>query len=1122
MSSEPNNDDDFIFEPLPPISKAIGGGAPVGDGTPQEQPLAPPAGAVFSGVFDLGFAGTAAEPAQELLNSAARVAMQIEQQINDCVLRIFAGQRVTQAKCRAVISDCVRSKLNVVRDLCDNEQNCIAREMHRLMSVAWQTAAQFGCSDAPETEPLPPIGPPTFQEPPIAPQPIPPIQPPPTERPPIGPPTFPPRPPRDDRPFPPRLIQPKPPRDDKPFPPRPIIPPPVTPPIGVEPPFPQCPPDSPLECWLGLPPAPPRIVPLAPGCELTYTVLRQGNTIHIIGPRQFGNQCLNGNQWIAGAHKIFDKIGVPANARQCSVTPNPAHPSSALSCVGFHSPVQPPPPPLPPQPPGAPPTQCPVCCCCPCECPEKKPPEEKPEPEPPEEKPEGEFCCWRSLSGACYVIRVDQNPHGSADTLIACYPTQSEAQAKCDEVCAPPEPPPPPPPPGAPLATTIDWCDPNIFATAIATQLPRGLGPLGTLLHALNAPVGGPTTLQQVLSLLVALIPGASAATFPVKALQWLTERADYIDKRIGELLCVDPRLFPLHAARGLINFISKYVAENFSEIVRPLDHWSQFLCPTEIPDPTQATSAYLANAINAQQLETWVRANGFCYDPWKSVVQAQRSKPVPIELREMRRREIISPQQYDDMMRQLGYLEPTVRDKLWQITNVIPPYTDLVRMMVRDAADEALVTQFGMDTDFGLKYAGQLKTWFEHQGIPEKAAQFLWRAHWSIPSPTQLYTMFHRLARLPAGDPKRVTIQEVETALKQQDILPFWIPKLLEISFLPINRSDATQAFIHGVMNEAELKESYQQNGYNEQSADRMVAKTYQQRIRRYWRNPPVRAFIQGGLSEDDTRAALQFEGLDEASQDIVINRSRLLRQAALRRKCIDAIRKRFFAGEFDGAGAISEMINFGVDNLTALEFREFWECELKTKGKHFSASTLCGMLERGLITQLDFIARARRLGWSQDDSIILASDCLARINIRATKAAELAARRAESEARRNASQLKAALRETAAAQKREAQIIEAARKAAERREDMILRASERMANKIESTVADQVPIAKAIWQALRSNNRLMIDDALQAVVRAAEIFKPDGGFTWAELAEDYAMGTEEIEGQTNGTVME
>src|SRR4030095_10770556 len=113
-----------------------------------------------------------------------------------------------------------------------------------------------------------------------------------------------------------------------------------------------------------------------------------------------------------------------------------------------------------------------------------------------------------------------------------------------------------------------------------------------------------------------------------------------------------------------------------------------------------------------------------------------------------------------------------------------------------------------------------KLKDWAEFQGLTPDMMKYVFRAHWTIPSPGQLFTFYQRLRDNPKFGGRDKLLEQVKNALIQQDILPFWHDHFLAVSFHPLGRVDIRRAFNNGTLKDDELVPAYRQLGYSD--ADR------------------------------------------------------------------------------------------------------------------------------------------------------------------------------------------------------------------------------------------------------------------------------------------------------------
>lgn len=267
-----------------------------------------------------------------------------------------------------------------------------------------------------------------------------------------------------------------------------------------------------------------------------------------------------------------------------------------------------------------------------------------------------------------------------------------------------------------------------------------------------------------------------------------------------------------------------KNTAVDFSEFTLPYRYAMHAACRNVQLTPDQAMSAYLANGLSLEGLDAHWTIAGYCPEALPPIIQAQKAKAIPLQLAVARRRELIEPAEYHKGMRQLGYLDERGSELIFDLTEQVPPLTDILRFMVRDADDEGLVNQLHMDDYFDEKYRDQLKKWSTDQGIPEKVARYAWRAHWSIPAPGQLFEFWHRLRKNPEFGGQDKLWEDIKAALIQQDILPYWHKHFEAVSFRPLGRVDIRRAFNIGALSEDDLGPAYTQLGYSDETVEKLT----------------------------------------------------------------------------------------------------------------------------------------------------------------------------------------------------------------------------------------------------------------------------------------------------------
>lgn len=370
-------------------------------------------------------------------------------------------------------------------------------------------------------------------------------------------------------------------------------------------------------------------------------------------------------------------------------------------------------------------------------------------------------------------------------------------------------------------------------------------------------------------------------------------------------------------------------------------------------------------------------------------------------------RREIVPRAYSEQLVRGAGWRDPVQVDVFRSLMSFIPPYSDVIRMMVHDVEDPTVVSDYELDTDFGKKYAGQLQKWGEHQGIPTNAALYMWRSHWNYPSDTQTYQFLHRLR---IDRPERVewekdnpqeawetpyqyrqrgpiafTVEDAKRLLSVNDMAPTFIGAEIAISYNPITRTDAIRAFEIGVYDEAQLKWNFIFNGYNDNDAQSLVEFEREQKSRRVANATGVMTirkivkFYKGGaINRGRAEVLLRPLMTNPVDRQTILDRSDEEMTAETRTMRIANIRKRFLVGETNAQQVTQSLLDTGLDQFTADELASKWVFELANRRREPTAAMLCKWYNHGLIADADYILRLQRIGYSFDDSSRIARICI------------------------------------------------------------------------------------------------------------------------------------------------
>jgi hypothetical protein len=488
-----------------------------------------------------------------------------------------------------------------------------------------------------------------------------------------------------------------------------------------------------------------------------------------------------------------------------------------------------------------------------------------------EEEPDGEFRGWcNTETKQVLVLKKDDPAPGPEWQPGPLSKTESVALANIQALCReeekepwnPPEPPAPGPvnsgSVGCNLAAYTSGQAANILnVAAVAANMASGSAQAHDAVSRLG--IEGFNS-GNIGSIVFGLVRSATGSD-PILA-QDLTP---LIARSFG---CQSESFTETFKAVASISQASKYLGVDASPYLTQHFYTMNAACRMGMLSADSAMAAFLANAFDYGSLDSHFAINGVCKPAMDWQLQASKSKMIPLQLAVARRRKLITEERYARGMRELGYIDESVPETLFKLTEQVPPMSDIIRYMVRDADDTAVVEKFGMDEGFTEKYGAKLREWSESQGISEDQARYSWRSHWHLPPPGALFQFYHRLRNNPQFGPPDKLLEEIKTALIQDDMLPRWIPHYLAVSFRPMRLVDIRRSFQIGSLKDNELLAKYQDLGYSDDTSQQMVDFTIRLRDRAVSNEKPVKLWLSGAITRGRAVEMLSADGIP---QDVI-----------------------------------------------------------------------------------------------------------------------------------------------------------------------------------------------------------------------------------------------------------
>ena len=414
---------------------------------------------------------------------------------------------------------------------------------------------------------------------------------------------------------------------------------------------------------------------------------------------------------------------------------------------------------------------------------------------------------------------------------------------------------------------------------------------------------------------------------------------------------------------------------------------------PQLIPGIPDLQNLFRKNVISAESFKCLVRANGF-YDSYQMAI-AESSTLIPslFDIIRLRRGEKLTDNQFDYYANLNGLKTGTNQGKVdlsvfLEATRAIPGVADLVRMMVRDAADDNIALKYKTDADLDKKFAGSVKEWSQQQGVDPEIMKYYWRAHWEIPSNTQLFDMLHKLRpnrRVGVVPENIVTTKEtVKEAIQVNDLTPYWVDRVMATSYSSLTRIDAQRAFFIEAINEDQLFDAYMDLGYDSNNAQVLVDFTKELKRKRDAGLPgadkPTNIISQLKkyvISETNAYDRLRATGMKPEKAKAAVANSVRDRKEEARARCLKEAQRRFFRAEYDLLKYKSVVMQLGIpqENIEALVNET--ACLYDSRGKEINAGALCKAFKQNIIAADQFQARLRLIGYDRDEAFIIAESC-------------------------------------------------------------------------------------------------------------------------------------------------
>jgi hypothetical protein len=285
-------------------------------------------------------------------------------------------------------------------------------------------------------------------------------------------------------------------------------------------------------------------------------------------------------------------------------------------------------------------------------------------------------------------------------------------------------------------------------------------------------------------------------------------------------------------------------------------------------------------------------------------------------------------------------------------LAHLIPGAADLIRMAVREVFTPEIVEKYGQMEDFPEDF----KKWAEKVGLSEEWAKNYWAAHWDLPSVSQGFEMLHRGI---------ISYDDLKTLLRTLDVMPYWRDKMIKMAYSPYTRVDVRRMYKEGVIDEAGVKRTYLDLGYDDEHAQNLTdftIKTYarpedavedeEEKIRELTRADICDGYKRGLFTAAEATELLAKLAYTPESIQFYLDREDLKKDQSLRDAYATNYRQLFVIGLKDADTVISEMVALGFSAGEVNEYLRLWGVEKLRRVAKPSRTDLARFLKKEIIT--------------------------------------------------------------------------------------------------------------------------------------------------------------------------
>jgi len=371
--------------------------------------------------------------------------------------------------------------------------------------------------------------------------------------------------------------------------------------------------------------------------------------------------------------------------------------------------------------------------------------------------------------------------------------------------------------------------------------------------------------------------------------------------------------------------------------------------------------------------------SQGYAEEKHSVIYDYYKPKLSPTALLEAEKR--IEKLDYDvtQALKDAGFNDKEIKI-LRELSWAYPSPTDFIRFAVRDVFVEDKEVKEALEAEF----PEPIVPYAEKAGMSKDVLMWYWKAHWELPSPTQVYEMLHRLnpdvlkvrgeAYKEMGlkeENLKTDLETVKFYLKQADYDKRWRERLLAISYSPLTRVDLRRIYELGLIDDNELLARLMEVGYTKKDAQLLLEfyKTFRQEEARTFAKTEIKYLLYYGIiNETEAKVMLERLGYTEEDAKTMIELWKVKLAEKDMRETQKFVRDAYALGEITRAEAEAMLKEAGLsEEVIGVVLDKEDKRRLKSQ-KLPSPSTVVKWLKLGIITKDVAYRLLKRINVAED----------------------------------------------------------------------------------------------------------------------------------------------------------